>query len=146
MGRITTLSTQRLSATIILLWWDFLCELCNGDASTQITTRLLFFFFFLLLFFVILSPLFATGASDHSAAPQLLVRRRKGTHTQRGPEEASSWRPSDRQVLPRRFKEHEHEVQEVHHHHAGSSRSGSPQQERADPTTTQTLEACTVSS
>lgn len=50
MGRITTLSTQRLSATIILLWWDFLCELCNGDASTQITTRLLFFFFFFFSF------------------------------------------------------------------------------------------------
>lgn len=41
---ITTLSTQRLSATIILLWWDFLCELCNSNASTQISTRLFCFF------------------------------------------------------------------------------------------------------
>lgn len=42
---ITTLSTQRLSATIILLRWDFLCELCNSNASTQISTRLFCFFF-----------------------------------------------------------------------------------------------------
>lgn len=44
MWWITTLSTQRLSATIILLWWDFLWELCNNNASTQISTRLFCFF------------------------------------------------------------------------------------------------------
>lgn len=38
--RISSLSSQRLSATIILLSWDFRCELCNGNASPQITTWL----------------------------------------------------------------------------------------------------------
>lgn len=37
---ITILSTRRLSATIILLRWDFLGELCNNNASTQIRTQL----------------------------------------------------------------------------------------------------------
>lgn len=59
---ITTLSTQRLSATIILLWWDFLCELCNSNASTQISTRLFCFFF------VFFSPLCRSVSSvQHSA-------------------------------------------------------------------------------
>lgn len=57
MWWIITLSTQRLSATIILLWWDFLCELCNSNASAQITTRLLSFGFFPLLLYLLTSAL-----------------------------------------------------------------------------------------
>lgn len=64
MWWITTLSAQRLSATIILLWWDFLWELCNNNASTQISTRLFCFFVFIFPLTAALSPLFSTQLSD----------------------------------------------------------------------------------
>lgn len=85
MWRITTLSTQRLSATIILLWWDFLCELCNNNASTQISTRLFCFFKNIFPPTAALSPLFSTqlsgGVLDSSAPRPETFTDRKGGPT-----------------------------------------------------------------
>lgn len=97
--RITTLSTQRLSATIILLWWDFLCELCNSDASTQISTRL----FCLLAFFHCCS----ISSVQHWASrrlARLLSAASRDTYWQEGwtncrPVEMLSWQQIDWQVL-----------------------------------------------
>lgn len=149
MWWITTLSTQRLSATIILLWWDFLWELCNNNASTQISTRL--FCFFCLYF-----PPHCCSVSSvqHSALrqrPRLFSTAagtfadRKGTNCRQV--EVASWQQIDREVLLwcQCIDEQYHEVQEVYYHHAGSFRSRPPQQERAHPTASQTLETRTVS-
>lgn len=110
-----------------------------------------FFSFFVIIFPLLLlclpcSPFSSqTSALDFSAPAAGTFADRKGTNCRRV--EAASWQQIDRQVLLRcrRTDEQYHEVQEVYYHHAGSFGSRPPQQERAHPTASQTLETCTVS-
>lgn len=132
MSWISALSTQRLNAAIILPWWDFLSELYNSNASTQMGTRLF-------CCFISSPPPPPLAAASLSSVQHFALSSAAGKHLPTGRTDSSC----HGNTLTHSSRKHE--VQEVHHHHAGSIGGRPPQQERTDAPTSQTLEAGKVS-